>query len=108
MAEMGTGALPRAGFVRWPFYYGWVSVGMAALAMVGTLPGRTQGLGLVTEPLLRDLSMDRVLFAEINLVATLLGSLFCLGVGRLGVVALLGAAAVVVRMPASVAPGRPA
>ena len=56
---------------------------MAALAMVGTLPGRTQGLGLVTEPLLRDLAIDRVLFAEINLVATLVGSLFCLGIGRL-------------------------
>src|SRR5262245_51104764 len=51
--------------------------------MVGTLPGRTQGLGLVTEPLMRDLGIDRVLFAEINLVATLVGSLFCLGVGRL-------------------------
>jgi MFS family permease len=71
------------GVARWPFYYGWVSLGMAALAMVGTLPGRTQGLGLVTEPLMRDLSIDRVLFAEINLVATLLGSLFCLGIGRL-------------------------
>ena len=51
--------------------------------MVGTLPGRTQGLGLITEPLLRDLRIDRVAFAEINLVATLLGSLFCLGIGRL-------------------------
>ena len=51
--------------------------------MVGTLPGRTQGLGLVTEPLLRDLGVDRVPFAEINLVATLAGSLFCLGIGRL-------------------------
>jgi MFS family permease len=66
-----------------PFYYGWVSLGLSALAMVGTLPGRTQGLGLVTEPLLRDLAIDRILFAEINLVATLLGSLFCLGIGRL-------------------------
>ena len=28
------------------FYYGWVVLGVAALAMVGTLPGRTQGLGL--------------------------------------------------------------
>jgi MFS family permease len=83
MAEVGPGALPRAGLLRWPFYYGWVNLGMAAAAMVGTLPGRTQGLGLVTEPLLRDLSMDRVLFAQINLVATLVGSLFCLGVGRL-------------------------
>jgi len=32
-----------------------VNLGLAALAMVGTLPGRTQGLGLVTEPLLRAL-----------------------------------------------------
>ena len=60
-----------------------MNLGLAALAMVGTLPGRTQGLGLVTEPLLRDLSIDRLLFAEINLLATLVGSLFCLGIGRL-------------------------
>jgi len=67
----------------WSFYYGWVIVGVAALAMVGTLPGRTQGLGLVTEPLLRDLGVDRVRFAQINLVATLVGSLFCFGIGGL-------------------------
>jgi len=60
-----------------------VNLVLAALAMVGTLPGRTQGLGLVTEPLLRDLGIDRLLFAEINLVATLVGSFFCLGIGRL-------------------------
>ena len=68
---------------RLPFYYGWVNLSVAALAMVGTLPGRTQGLGLITEPLLKDLHIDRVLFAQINLWATLIGALFCLGVGRL-------------------------
>lgn len=68
---------------RLPFYYGWVNLTIAALAMVGTLPGRTQGLGLITEPLIRDLQIDHVLFAQINLWATLVGSLFCLGVGRL-------------------------
>ena len=78
-----TETLLPAGLLRRPFYYGWVNLGMAALAMVGTLPGRTQGLGLVTEPLLRDLGLDRVLFAEINLVATLAGALFCVGIGRL-------------------------
>ena len=83
MAEAGSEALPRPGAARRPFYYGWVSLGIAALAMVGTLPGRTQGLGLVTEPLMRDLGIGRVAFAEINLVATLVGSLFCLGIGRL-------------------------
>ena len=64
-------------------YYGWVVLGVAALAMVGTLPGRTQGLGLITEPLMRDLAVDRVRFAQINLVATLAGSVFCFGIGGL-------------------------
>jgi len=73
---------PIAGPFALPFYYGWVNVVVAALAMVGTLPGRTQGLGLITEPLLADLQIDRVVFAQINLWATLVGALFCLGVGR--------------------------
>lgn len=69
--------------VALPFYYGWVNLFVAALAMVGTLPGRTQGLGLITEPLLRDLQIDRVSFARINLWATLIGALFSIGVGKL-------------------------
>ena len=77
--------LPRQTFgpARLPFYYGWVNLTIAAVAMVGTLPGRTQGLGLITEPLLKDLQMDRVFFAQINLWATLLGALLCIGIGRL-------------------------
>ena len=66
-----------------PFYYGWVNLAVAAFAMVGTLPGRTQGLGLITESLLADIQIDRVFFARINLWATLLGAVLCLGVGRL-------------------------
>ncbi len=73
--------LPRTLRV-WPFYYGWVNLAVAAAAMVGTLPGRTQGLGLITEPLLADLALDRVAYAQINLWASLLGALFCSGVGR--------------------------
>src|SRR4026208_1607578 len=74
---------PSAAPFALPFYYGWVHVFIAAFAMVGTLPGRTQGLGLITEPLLTDLQIDRIAFARINLWATLIGALFCLGVGRL-------------------------
>ena len=77
-----TRRLPARPFAL-PFYYGWVSVFVAALAMVGTLPGRTQGLGLITESLLKDLQIDRVYFAKINLWATLVGALFALGVGKL-------------------------
>lgn len=62
---------------------GWAIVGVAALAMVGTLPGRTQGLGLITEPLIADLSIDRVTYASINFWATVIGALGALGVGRL-------------------------
>jgi MFS family permease len=70
----GTG---RAGVVN------WVNVVLAALLMAATLPGRTQGLGLITEPLLRDLGLDRVVYADINLWATLLGAAFCLPAGWL-------------------------
>jgi MFS family permease len=71
------------GPIAFPFYYGWVNLAIAAMAMVGTLPGRTQGLGLITEPLLADLQIDRILFARINFGATLIGSLFCFGIGRM-------------------------
>lgn len=63
-------------------YYGWIVTLVAALAMVGTLPGRTQGLGLVTEPLLADFQLDRLSYATINLWATLIGALFSIGIGR--------------------------
>lgn len=63
--------------------YGWVVLLVAAAAMVGSLPGRTQGLGLITEPLLTDLGIDRVDYATLNLWATLFGSAGALGVGYL-------------------------
>ena len=63
-------------------YYGWIVLLMAASAMVGTLPGRTQGLGLVTESLLADLNIGRVDYAQLNLWATLIGASGAIGVGR--------------------------
>ena len=63
-------------------FYGWIVLIVAAAAMVGTLPGRTQGLGLITEPLLADLGISRVDYAQLNLWATLAGSAGALGVGR--------------------------
>lgn len=61
--------------------YGWIVLLVSAAAMVGSLPGRTQGLGLVTEPLLVDLGIDRVRYATLNLWATLIGSAGALGIG---------------------------
>jgi MFS family permease len=64
-------------------WYAWLMVIVAAAAMVATLPGRTQGLGLITEPLLADLQLSRVQYASLNLWATLLGAVFCLPCGWL-------------------------
>ena len=88
------------------FYAGWIQLALAAGAMVATLPGRTQGLGLVTEPLIADLAIDRVSYASVNLWATLIGAALCLPCGLLldrwgsravlaGVVFALGASVVV-------------
>jgi MFS family permease len=59
----------------------WTQVVLASLLMLATLPGRTQGLGLITEPLLADLHLDRITYANMNLWATLLGALFCFPAG---------------------------
>jgi MFS family permease len=69
----------------WParLYYGWAVLLVAAAAMVGTLPGRTQGLGLITEPLIAELGLSRVTYAQLNFWATILGAGFAIGIGRL-------------------------
>jgi len=72
---------------------------LAAAAMVGTLPGRTQGLGLVTEPLIADLHIGRVDYAQLNLWATLIGSLFAIGIG--GFIDRLGARIVLTTVAAA-------
>jgi MFS family permease len=61
----------------------WVHVAVAALAMVATLPGRTQGLGLFTEPIRNSLGLDTESYGFLNMGATLLGALFCLPCGWL-------------------------
>src|SRR6266852_5898708 len=74
--RVGSSSAPRV-------YYGWIVLFVAAAAMVGTLPGRTQGLGLITEPLLADLRISRVRYAELNFWATILGSAGAISVGQL-------------------------
>lgn len=67
------------------FYYGWVHVLLAAIAMTATLPGRTYGIGLITEKLTHDptLAVTEALLSRLNFWAILIGSASCIPVGRL-------------------------
>ena len=43
-----------------PFYYGWINLVVAALAMTATFPGRTHGLGMINKQLQADLGIGNV------------------------------------------------
>ena len=77
-AEAATDPLPRS-----RFYYGWVNVGIAAVAMSATLPGRTYGLGLIKEPLRADLGISELRFGFLNFWAIVIGALVVPPVGYL-------------------------
>ena len=66
-----------------PIYYGWIVLIIAALAMIATLPGRSVGLGLITEALLGDLQISRVDYSVMTFWATLIGASFTLICGPL-------------------------
>lgn len=67
------------------WYEGSIVIFVGAMAMAATYPGRTHGLGMVTEPLLKNFQLTnddgRVLFATINFWATIVGSSFCVPIG---------------------------
>src|SRR2546429_480697 len=69
--------------VRVPLYYGWINLLIAAAAMVATLPGRTFGLAVLTEPMLAELHVGHVSYGLMNLYATLIGATFALACGPL-------------------------
>ncbi len=60
----------QRGIRSWPFFYGWVIVVMSAVAMLATFPGRSHGLGTITERLVDDPDFlkDRDLFAGLPLL----------------------------------------
>src|SRR5262245_15663596 len=80
---------PRSWYARLPFYYGWVHVLLAAVAMSATLPGRTYGLGLIKEQLRGSLGVGDLEFNVLNFWAVIIGAAVVVPVGwlidRLGV-----------------------
>ena len=73
----------RPAFVELPLLACWLNVMVAAAAQAATLPGRVYGLGLVTEPLLKDLNLSRTTYGLINFWATVVTAVLCVGFGTL-------------------------
>ncbi|MFO0884684.1 MAG: MFS transporter [Pirellulales bacterium] len=67
-----------------PWWSATRAVLAAAIIMACTLPGRTHGMGIITTRLLESFEgLGEVGLANINLVATLVGSLLCIPIGWL-------------------------
>jgi MFS family permease len=79
----GSPVRPRSWIARLPFYYGWVNVIVAAVAMSATMPGRTYGLALIKEPLRAELEISDLQFNVLNFWAIIIGAVVVLPVGRL-------------------------
>ena len=60
-----------------------LQLGLACLAMLATLPGRSVGLGLITEDVIADLDVERAVFGAMNFIATIIGASFAILCGWL-------------------------
>ncbi len=90
---------------RTPFFYGWVIVALATLAIFVSGPGQTYVAAVFVDPMLEDLGWSRTLIAGLYSVGSLTAAIAMIGVGRLldrlgarvmltGVAILFGVAAI--------------
>ena len=68
---------------RFPFYYGWIVLGVGLGGMIMTSPGQTYSVSIFLEPIIAELGISRSLVSSLYTGATLLGSLALPLVGRL-------------------------
>jgi len=80
---MGSQTVSERRSIRLPFYYGWVNLVLAALAMTATFPGWTNGLAMINKPLQTDLHIGDIFHGSLNFWSVILGAALCWPVGRL-------------------------
>lgn len=83
---------------RWPFFYGWMIVVTATLALLASIPGQTMGVGVFTDNLIVALGLSRTQLSTAYMIGTI-GSSVLLPVGgtmldRVGARAMLVASSV--------------
>ncbi|MEA1785131.1 MFS transporter [Arenibacter sp. GZD96] len=67
---------------KFPFFYGYVILGVATLGIWGSIPGQTIGVSVFTDPVKDALGLTRNQFSNAYMIGTILSSLF---IGRAGV-----------------------
>ena len=70
-------------FQRLPFFYGWVILAVASLAMFVSAPGQTYTISIFVDPISEDLRLSRALISALYTGATLVGAVGMVVVGRL-------------------------
>ena len=60
---------------RWPFFYGWMVVGVATVGIVFSIPGQTMGFSVFTDILMAELGLTRVQLSTAYCVGTVMSGL---------------------------------
>jgi MFS family permease len=68
---------------KWPFFYGWMVVGLATIGVLMSLPGQTMGVSAFTEHLLGALGMTRDQLSFAYLLGTVSSALVLTPAGKL-------------------------
>ena len=57
--------------VKWPFFYGWLVLGLGTLGTLMSAPGQTMGVSVFTDFLIRDLDLSRSSLSLAYLIGTI-------------------------------------
>ena len=68
---------------RVPFFYGWVILIFTTLGTVASIPGQTMGVGVFTDYLIHNTSLDRMEISVSYMIGTILSSILILISGSL-------------------------
>ena len=68
---------------RFPFFYGWVILAVASLAMFVSAPGQTYTISIFVDPISDELNLTRTLISALYTAATLVGAIGMVVMGRL-------------------------
>ncbi|MFP4384362.1 MAG: MFS transporter [Spirochaetia bacterium] len=68
---------------KWPFFYGWLVVGMGTVGILMSAPGQTVGVSVFTDHLIRDLAVSRSNLSLAYLFGTVASALLLPFAGRL-------------------------